>query len=47
MPFSSSKQLRFMYATHPKIAKRWTKEQERKHEPLIRPKKPKKRKTNG
>lgn len=25
MPFRSSKQRRFMYAVHPKIAKRWTK----------------------
>ena len=26
MPFKSKKQRRFMYAKHPKIAKRWTKE---------------------
>lgn len=44
MPFSSEKQVRFMYATHPKIAKRWTKEQERKHQPLVQPKKKPKKK---
>jgi hypothetical protein len=26
MPFKSDKQRRFMYANHPKIAARWTKE---------------------
>lgn len=26
MPFRSEKQRRFMWAKHPKIAKRWTKE---------------------
>jgi len=26
MPFKSEKQRRFMYAKHPEIAKRWTKE---------------------
>lgn len=26
MPFKSDKQRRFMYAKHPKIAARWTKE---------------------
>ncbi len=25
MPFKSEKQKRYMYANHPKIAKRWTK----------------------
>ena len=25
MPFKSAKQKRYMYANHPKIAKRWTK----------------------
>jgi len=26
MPFKSKSQMRFMYAKHPKIAKRWAKE---------------------
>lgn len=26
MPFKSKQQAKFMYAKHPKIAKRWTKE---------------------
>lgn len=29
MPFQSKSQMRFLYATHPRIAKRWTKEQEK------------------
>lgn len=28
MPFKSKAQMRFMYAKHPKIAKRWSKETE-------------------
>lgn len=28
MPFKSKSQMRFMYAKHPKIAKRWSKETE-------------------
>jgi hypothetical protein len=29
MPFQSKSQMRWMYATHPRMAKRWTKEQEK------------------
>ena len=29
MPFKSKSQMRWMYATHPKMAERWTKEQEK------------------
>lgn len=29
MPFKSKQQMKWMYATHPKMAKRWTKEQEK------------------
>jgi hypothetical protein len=30
MPFTSKKQMRYMYATHPKIAKKMTKRMEKK-----------------
>ena len=30
MPFSSTKQMRFMFARHPDVAKRWVKEAKRK-----------------
>jgi len=29
MPFKSKQQMKFLYKFHPKIAKRWTKEQEK------------------
>ena len=29
MPFQSLSQMRWMFATHPKMAKRWAKEQEK------------------
>lgn len=31
MPFKSKAQMRFMYAKHPKIAARWSKESGKKH----------------
>jgi hypothetical protein len=31
MPFRSKAQARFMFARHPKIAKRWVKESSKKH----------------
>lgn len=44
MPFESKKQLRFMYANHPDIARRWTK----KYGPKPKPKNKKlRRKKNG
>ncbi len=36
MPFKSEKQRRFMYAKHPKIAARWTKEAHKKRKPKKR-----------
>lgn len=39
MPFRSQRQRRFMYAKHPKIAKRWTAEAKRKHKPAVQKKK--------
>jgi hypothetical protein len=30
MPFQSKAQMRYMYAKHPKIAKKWTKEMDAK-----------------
>ena len=35
MPFRSQKQRRFMYARHPEIAKRWTKEAKAKGKPPV------------
>lgn len=36
MPFKSQRQRRFMYAKHPKIAKRWTAEAKRKGQPVVK-----------
>jgi hypothetical protein len=35
MPFSSEKQMRFMYSQHPEIAKRWSKEAKAAGKPQI------------
>jgi len=35
MPFSSEKQMRFMYSQHPEIAKRWSKEAKSAGKPQI------------
>ena len=43
MPFASEKQRRLMFAKHPRIAKRWTAEAKRKHQPVVR----KRRKRRG
>lgn len=39
MPFKSQKQMRFMFAKHPKIAKRWVKEAKAKGTPVVKKKK--------
>ena len=44
MPFRSQRQRRFMYAQHPEIAKRWTKEQKAKGKPIVMPKAPRRKK---
>ena len=44
MPFSSKSQLRYMYATHPKIAEKMTKRQEKKSGKGVFKKLPKKAK---
>lgn len=42
MPFRSQKQKRFMFANHPKIAKRWVKEAKAQGKPTVQPKRKKK-----
>jgi hypothetical protein len=36
MPFKSEKQRKFMYAQHPEIAERWTKEAKAKKKPAVK-----------
>lgn len=43
MPFRSAKQRRFMYANHPKIAKKWAKEYGNKVRPKSKSKSKKKK----
>lgn len=36
MPFKSEKQLKYLEATHPEIAKRWIEEAKKQHEPVVK-----------
>jgi hypothetical protein len=36
MPFASKRQQRFMFARHPKIAKQMVKDARRKHQPIVK-----------
>ena len=36
MPFASKRQQRFMFARHPRIAKRMVKDARRKHQPIVK-----------
>jgi hypothetical protein len=38
MPFRSKAQRRYLYARHPKVAKRWTAEARRKGQRAVQPK---------
>lgn len=36
MPFASRKQQRFMWLQHPDIARKWTDDAKREHQPTVR-----------
>lgn len=42
MPFKSKKQMRYLFAKEPEVAKKWVKEAKEKHEPYIEKKEHKK-----
>ena len=43
MPFASKRQQRFMFARHPKIAKQMVKDPRRKHQPIVKKSRKRKR----
>lgn len=43
MPFKSEKQRRYMWATHPELARKWEEEAKRQHKPAVQKKQKKKK----